>query len=150
MNAGTSFSPSDSALGRSAGRILCWLLRITGCGLMIAALAVFLPAQTMADMHKWLGLGEFPDFPITLYLARSTSLLYAVHGLLMFYVSLDLKRYWPLVAVFGWLHVVLGLTMLGIDLTAGMPGYWTAGEGIPIALLGGVIVYLWKIVGATD
>ena len=120
------------------------LLAIIGCGLLVAAGAVFLPVETMAKMHQWLGLGEFPDAPITRYLARSTSLLYAVHGALILFVSLDLKRYWPLAALLGWLHVVIGLTMLGIDLSSPMPLYWTAGEGLPIAAVGALIVYLWR------
>jgi len=40
--------------------------------------------------------------------------------------------------------VVLGLTMLGIDLSSPMPLYWTLGEGLPIAAVGGLIVYLWR------
>jgi len=125
-------------------KLLRWMLGIIGCGLMVAAFAVFLPVGVMASCHQWLGLGEFPDSPITIYLARSTSLLYAVHGALMVFVSLDLKRYWPLVPVFGWLHVVIGLVMLGIDLTSPMPMYWIVGEGIPIAIAGMVIVEFWK------
>ena len=120
------------------------LFAIIGCGLMVAALAVFLPVSLMATIHLWLGLGEFPDAPITIYLARSTSLLYAVHGLLMLVVSFDMKRYWPLVPIFCWLHVVLGIVMFGIDVSAPMPNYWIAGEGIPIALTGLLMVVLWR------
>jgi len=98
----------------------------------------------MASIHQWLGLGEFPDSPITVYLARSTSLLYAIHGALLVVVSFDLERYWPLAPVFGWLHVVIGLTMLGIDLTTPMPLYWIVGEGVPVALAGLLIVWLWR------
>lgn len=124
--------------------LLRWLLAITGVGLMFAALAVVMPRQWMAVGHAWLGLGEFPDRPITVYLARSTSLLYAVHGSLMLFVSFDLKRYWPMVRLFGWLHIVIGLTMLGIDLTSPMPWYWTAFEGVPVALAGVLILWLWS------
>ena len=120
------------------------LLAVIGCGLMVATIPVFFPASLMATMHGWLGLGEFPNVPITIYLARSTSLLYAIHGTLMLIVSLDLDRYWPLVPVFGWLHVVIGLTMFGIDLTTPMPWYWTVGEGIPVAIAGLVIVGLYR------
>jgi hypothetical protein len=126
---------------------LRWLLAIIGCGLMVATIPLFFPAELMATIHRWLGLGEFPDAPITRYLARSTSLLYAVHGGLMLIVSFDLKRYWPLVPVFGWLHVVIGLTMFWIDWTAPMPLYWIAGEGIPIALAGLLIIGLWWAAG---
>lgn len=117
---------------------------LIGCGLMVATLAVFLPRSTMAMVHRWLGLGEFPDGPITIYLARSTSLLYAIHGGLMLFVSLDIKRYWPLVSVFGWLHVAIGIAMFWIDWTAPMPIYWIAGEGIPIALAGLLILWCWR------
>ncbi|MFK7767658.1 MAG: hypothetical protein AB8B55_10595 [Mariniblastus sp.] len=128
---------------------LKWFLAIVGCGLLVATFAIFLPVKTMATIHGWLGLGEFPGAPITLYLARSTSLLYAVHGALMLFVSRDLKRYWPLVPVFGWLHVVIGLTMFGIDLSAPMPLYWIAGEGIPIAIAGGAILWLFRMAQKT-
>ena len=123
---------------------LKWFLAIVGCGLLVATFAVFLPVSVMATVHGWLGLGEFPDAPITIYLARSTSLLYAVHGALMLIVSMDLKRYWPLVPVFGWLHVVIGLAMFGIDLTSPMPIYWIVGEGIPIAIAGAAIIWIYK------
>jgi hypothetical protein len=121
-----------------------WLLAITGCGLMVATIPVFFPVQLMATIHGWLGLGEFPDGAIAIYLARSTSLMYAVHGFLMLFVALDIQRYWPLVRVFGWLHVVIGLTMFGIDLTTPMPIFWIVGEGIPIAIAGLIIVWLYR------
>ena len=57
---------------------LRWLLAIIGCGLMVATIPLFFPVALMATIHGWLGLGEFPEAPIAIYLARSTSLLYAV------------------------------------------------------------------------
>ena len=136
----------DSTVNFDAGpaKLLRWLLLVIGCGLLVATFAIFLPVKTMATVHQWLGLGEFPEVPIALYLARSTSLLYAVHGSLMVYVSFDMKRYWPLVKLFGWLHVAIGLAMFGIDISSSMPTYWIAVEGIPIAIAGYVIVWLWK------
>ncbi len=109
---------------------------------MLATVAVFLPVSQMAIIHRWLGLGDFPDAPITIYLARSTSLLYALHGVVMFYVAWHFDRCQMLVPLLGFLHVVLGIAMLGVDLNAGMPLYWTAGEGLPIALTGGAILWL--------
>jgi hypothetical protein len=129
---------------RGPAKWLRLLLAIIGCGLLVATFAIFLPVKLMATIHQWLGLGEFPDSPITIYLARSTSLLYAVHGLLMLVVSFDMKRYWPLVPIFCWLHVVIGLTMFGIDLTSPMPIYWIVGEGLPIAATGLFKIWLWK------
>jgi len=131
-------------LDRGPARWLRWILLITGCGLVVATIPLFFPVAVVASIHQWLGLGEFPDSPITVYLARSTSLLYAIHGALLVVVSFDLERYWPLAPVFGWLHVVIGLTMLGIDLTTPMPLYWIVGEGVPVALAGLLIVWLWR------
>jgi len=67
---------------------------VVGVGLLLATVAVFLPVSQMAIMHRWLGLGEFPDAPITIYLARSTSLLYAMHGAVMFYVAWHFGDAW--------------------------------------------------------
>ena len=114
---------------------------------MSAIVPVFFPVALMATLHQWLGvggeLGDFPNAPITIYLARSTSLLYAIHGAVMFYVALHFDRCQLLVPLLGWLHVVLGTCMIGVDLNAGMPYYWTAGEGLPIALTGGAILWLF-------
>ncbi len=125
--------------------ILKWLLVLSGLFLMLAFVAVLLPTAWMADAHLWLGLGEFPAQPITFYLARSTSLLYGVHGVLMFYLGISLNHHWRLVWLFGWLHIVIGVTMLGIDITSPMPWYWIAAEGGPVAGLGVVILLLAQI-----
>jgi len=68
--------------------------------------------------------------------------LYAVHGFLMLYTAIHLHQYLSLAKIFGCLHIAIGLTMLGIDLTTPMPLYWTAVEGIPIAVVGTVLVWL--------
>ena len=120
------------------------LIGVVGVGLMSAIVPVFFPVDLMATLHQWLGLGEFPDAPITIYLARSTSLLYAMHGAVMFYVAWHFDRCQTLVPLLGVLHMVLGITMIGVDLNAGMPLYWTAGEGLPIALTGGAIFWLYR------
>ena len=125
-------------------RLLRAVLAVTGAGLLLAAVPIFFPAWLINYLHQQLGLGEFPDVAIAFYLARSTSLLYAVHGAMMFFVSFDLVRYWPLVRLFGFLHVALGLTMLGIDISAPMPLYWIIGEGMPVAATGVLVLWLWN------
>ena len=128
----------------NAEKILSWLMVIVGCGLMVAFLFVLMPGSQMDAIHQWLGLGELPDAPITSYLTRSTSLLYGIHGALMFVCGRNITRYSDLIPVFGWLHVGIGITMIGIDLASGMPWWWTAFEGAPIALTGLLIVWLSK------
>ena len=110
---------------------------------MLALVAVFLPVSLMASAHQWLGLGPFPDAPITRYLARSTSLLYFIHGCVLAYVGWKFAQLHTLVPLLGFLHIVLGGTMLAVDWFAGMPVYWTAGEGIPVALMGVLMLWLY-------
>jgi hypothetical protein len=128
----------------NAEKILSWLMMIVGCGLMVAFFFMLIPAKWMLNIHAWLGLGDMPNGPITFYLARSTSLLYGVHGVLMFVCGRNVRKYADLVPLFGWLHVAIGATMIGVDLTAGMPWWWTTFEGAPIAATGLLMVGLSK------
>jgi hypothetical protein len=120
------------------------ILAVTGAGLLLAVVPIFFSASVINYLHQQLGLGEFPNSAIAFYLARSTSLLYAVHGALMFFVSFNLGRYWPLVRLLGYLHFVIGLAMLGIDVSTPMPLYWIIGEGVPVAVTGMLILWLWN------
>lgn len=152
VNSEPTMTEPNSSIDFTKGvpRLLRWLLGIIGVGLMLAIVPVFIPIKWMAISHAWLGLGEFPEQSITLYLARSTSLLYAVHGTLMLIVAVQIRQYWGLVRVFGWLHVGIGAVMFGIDLHSAMPWYWTAVEGIPIAMAGLLIVWLVNVCERTS
>lgn len=123
---------------------LARLLIVLGAGLLLATVPVFFPVSLMATIHGWLGMGEFPAEPITIYLARSTSLLYAVHGTVMITTGCYIDNMKPMVPLLGWLHIIIGLTMFGIDLTTPMPWYWTAAEGIPVSLAGILILWMWS------
>ncbi len=130
-----------------------WLRRLmflSGSFLLLATFAVFLPVAAMAEAHEFLGLGTFPDAPVTIYLARSTSILYALHGAVTVYVAWQWNPLKVMVPFLGFLHIVLGLTMLGIDLTTPMPAYWTAIEGGPVAALGVLIVWMSRKTAPTD
>ena len=121
-----------------------YLLVINGCFLMLAVVPLFFPFDLMKTIHEWLGLGEMPDSEIVVYLARSTSIMYAVHGFVMLNTGLKIERFWPMAFLLGGLHVGIGLTMIGVDINAGMPVYWIAGEGGPIAGMGLLILYFWN------
>lgn len=130
--------------------LLKWLLIISGFFLMTAFLAALLPVSWMAESHRWLGLGDFPNFPITAYLARSTSLLYGVHGTMMLFTGYTLQHHWRLVPLFAWLHISLGIMMFFVDVTAPMPLYWIVMEGPPVAGLGCLMLWLAKTAGPFD
>ena len=126
----------------SAEQFLRILLRIGGITMLTAFFAIFLPVRWMAVTHEWLGLGEFPASPLVDYLTRSASLLYAWHGGLLLLISTDIRRFRPVLIYLGIVTALGGLILLGIDLHAGMPSYWTLGEGPPVALLGCLMVWL--------
>jgi hypothetical protein len=122
-------------------RALVVLLRLKGGLLALALLAVFLPTEWMAGTHRWLGLGDFPRAPLVDYLTRSASALYCIHGGLMIVLSLDVRRFAPVIVYVAAVGVAFGAAMTAIDLGAGMPAYWTLGEG-PTILLASVVT-LW-------
>lgn len=129
-------------------RLLVWMLRIIGGVELCAIPFVFFPWSWMNAIHnQGLGLGELPNAPIVDYMARSLSALYAVHGALVVRLSWDVVRFRPLIQFLGGLHILLGLVILGIDVSAGWPLWWILGEGPGIALGGGLIVLLAQKTG---
>ena len=107
-----------------------------------AVFAIFMPVRWMAATHEELGLGQFPTSPLVDYLTRSASLLYAWHGGLLLVLSTDVRRYRPVLLYLGTVTAVGGLVLLGIDLHAGLPTWWTVAEGPPVAFLGCLITWL--------
>lgn len=126
----------------SAERWLVLILRAGGALTLSAFFAVFLPVDWMAATHRALGMGEFPASPLVDYLTRSVSVLYAFHGGLLLLLSTDVHRYRTLIVYIGASNLVIGLLLLGIDLHAGMPAWWTATEGPPVVVVGGLVLLL--------
>jgi hypothetical protein len=93
-------------------------------------------------MHRWLGLGEMPTGPVVEYLARSVSAFYALFGALFLVVASDLERYRPVVRFLGVALALVGLILLGVDVGAGMPWWWSAFEGPLWVVVGAVIFFL--------
>lgn len=119
-----------------------WLLRIDAVVLVTAFIPVAMPTAWMQEIHRRLGMGELPTGSIVEYLTRSLSLLYAVHGVFLFWLAADVRRYLPLVKLAATLAIVFGAAMLPLDIAAGMPLYWILGEGPWIAILGCLILTL--------
>ena len=123
-------------------RALIVLLRISGIILMTALVAAIMPFSWMDEVHRRLGMGDLPEAPITGYLARSLSAMYALHGAIVFFISLDIRRHLPVVKFLAALSVVFGAGMFVLDFAVGMPPRWTAGEGPSVVVLGGVLLWL--------
>jgi len=118
------------------------LLRLGGVITGSAIVTVFLPGDAMAEIHRNLQLGELPMMPITAYLTRSLSAMYAFHGLVLLALSLDVRRHLRVVHWVGWGTLALGVLMLGIDLQAPMPVWWTLAEGPWVVVMGLLLVWL--------
>jgi hypothetical protein len=117
-------------------------LRLIGAIDCLAVVAVLMPRSLIESVSLRLGFAAFPSGPLPEYLARSTSLLYALHGALLLYVARDVTRYWGLIRWLGLLAVVHGTMMLAIDLQLGMPLWWCIAEGPTFAASGLLLLAL--------
>jgi hypothetical protein len=125
-------------------RALAIVLRCIGCLDALALVAVVMPRQWMNVTAVSLGLDPLPPDAIVGYLARSASVMYALHGLTVFYVSFDVVRYWRLIRFLAILAVFHGVVMLGIDVAEGMPRWWQCVEGPCFAATGAVVLWLQR------
>ncbi len=121
----------------SAERCVVWLLRFFGTTSLSAAFFVFVPSAWMNSIHASLGLGEMPDVPIVWYLARSTSAFYAMIGGLYWTISFDVVYYRKVVVYMGGAMFCLGVALLWIDWSSGLPAAWLFWEG-PFAMAVGL------------
>jgi len=112
---------------------------------MLAFIAVAMPMAWIETGHQWAGLGAFPDAPVTGYLARSASLMYGLHGLLLFLLATDTVRYGKLIRWIAGMTVLHGAFMLTIDLVEEMPLWWTMVEGPAFSLTGIVILVAQRL-----
>lgn len=126
----------------SASGTLTILLRVMGTSSLLGAIFVFVPHATMDSIHRSLGLGPMPDAPIVGYLARSTSAFYALLGGLLWVVSFDLQRHRAVLVYLSIAIVLFGATLLGIDVTHGLPRWWTVWEGPFVVAFGAVLGWL--------
>lgn len=130
-----------------AGAALRLVLRIGGWVMLSAALAVLLPTEWMAAIHRWLGLGEYPHTPLVEYLTRSISALYVIHGGILLLAASDVRRFAPLVRYLGVTTFTMGIVLLAIDIYAGLPWLWIVVEGPLVMIIGLMISILLKATG---
>ncbi len=126
----------------TAEKSLKWLLLLMGATACLAFIAVFIPTDWMETANDAIGLGAFPRTPLTEYLTRSLSTVYGFLGVLTFFLGLNVRRYLDLIVLVGWMTMVLGALLTGIDLWAGLPSSWIWGEGPPTVLIGAALLFL--------
>jgi hypothetical protein len=127
---------------QTARWLLAWLLYVLGGMMSVAFLAVVMPTAAMAAIADWLGVGPLQRSPLTEYLTRSLSAMYGVFGVLHLYLARDVVRYLDVIVVIGWLTALAGAIVTAIDFAAGMPPFWSWGEGPPTILVGFAILWL--------
>ena len=127
---------------RKAETILKWLLVVFGAMAATAVVPAAMPFAWMQAANDALGLEPLIRTPLSEYLTRSLSVLYALLGAFTIYIGLDVRRYRELIIFVGWLTALLGLALTAVDLVAGLPAIWVWGEGPPTVLVAAAIVWL--------
>jgi hypothetical protein len=122
--------------------LLRWLLRIFGTSAALALVAVVMPYEWMNFIHQRLGMGTLPNAPVVGYLARSTSLFYALLGGLLWVLAADVRYYRALLLRLGAAIIFFGLVLLVVDRVEGLPAFWARGEGAIDMVFGLVICLL--------
>jgi hypothetical protein len=126
----------------NTARLLTLLLTLVGGLLALAAVAIVMPFEWMAALHRALGLGGLPALPIIQYLTRSVSAVYVTWGALFLYLALDVRRHVRLIRFVMIIKMLCGAVLIAIDIVVGMPWYWTVCEGPPIIVVAAGIWWL--------
>jgi hypothetical protein len=119
-----------------------WLLRLTGITEVFAFIAVVMPRQWMEVSHEWLGLGVMPGGPVLDFMIRQASYTYGIHGISLWVLSFNLKRFRPLIVLNGIAFLVAGPVFFMIDYTAGMPLWWTIADPLSCGSFGAALLWL--------
>jgi hypothetical protein len=125
-----------------AEKSLQWILRLSAAVFAVAIFAVFLPTAWMVKVGEHMKVAPLPtEYPIFQYLARSESLLYALLGGICWIVSMDLRRYRPLVIYLSATGLLYASIMCPIDFIFKMPLRWSTHEGPMVFLFS--LLMLW-------
>ena len=116
-------------------KILVIILRLDALLLLSALVPSMMPLAWMQNIHCAMGLGDLPAGPIVAYLTRSLSMMYALHGATLLYLSFHIRRFLPVVRFLVLIGIVFGLWMTALDVAIGMPLFWIVGEGPLIFLM---------------
>jgi hypothetical protein len=106
--------------------------------------AVFLPRAWMESIHTAMGLTEMPQGPTFDSVMRQVSFTYGVHGIALWFIAADVRRYRPLMILTAVGYLLAGPVFFVVDLHNGMPWSWIAGNGGSCLLIGALLVgLLW-------
>jgi hypothetical protein len=123
-------------------RLLAWLLRLAGAVEVLAFVAVVMPRSWMEASHAWLGLGEMPGGSITMFMIRQASYTYGMHGISLWILASDVKRFRALVLLNGISFLLAAPVFFLIDHTSGLPLWWTLGDVAACGFFGAALLWL--------
>ena len=127
-----------------------WVLRLAGAVEMLAFGAVFLPRAWMEAIHAGMGLTEMPQGPVFDSVMRQVSFTYGLHGVALWFIAADVRRYRPLVILTAVGYLLAGPAFLVVDLNNRMPLAWTASNAGSCLLIGALLAgLLWGEQAAT-
>lgn len=117
------------------------LLRLAGAFEILAFIAVVMPRSWMEISHEWLGLGLMPHGPVLMFLIRQASYTYGMHGISLWVLAVDVRRFRPLIILNGIAYLLAAPVFWAIDYNSGMPLWWTIGDCVGCGLLGAVLLW---------
>lgn len=123
-------------------RIQTWLLRLAGTVEILAFIAVVMPRSWMEVSHVWLGLGEMPHGPLIMFMIRQASYAYGMHGVSLWILASDVKRFRPLIIFNAIAYLLAAPVFFVIDYTYGMPFSWTLMDTLGCAFFGAALLWL--------
>jgi hypothetical protein len=117
------------------------LLRLAGAFEILAFIAVVMPRSWMEISHEWLGLGVMPHSSVLMFLIRQASYTYGMHGICLWVLALDVKRFRPLIVLNGIAYLLAAPIFFAIDYHSGMPVWWTIGDSVGCGVVGAVLLW---------
>src|SRR5204863_906360 len=121
------------------------ILRLTGATEILAFIAVVMPRSWMEISHEWLGMGTMPQGAVLMFMIRQASYTYGLHGISLWVLATDVKRFRPLVILNGIAFLIAAFVFFAIDYSAGMPWFWTWADSIGCGIFGVAMLLLtWK------
>ena len=115
------------------------VLQLVGSVEMLAFGAVVLPRAWMDAIHSQLGQLEMPKGPVFDSVMRQVSFTYGLHGVALWFIAADVRRYYPLVVLTAIGYLLAAPVFFMIDLRNGMPLSWMIGNGGSCLLIGTIL-----------
>ncbi len=86
-----------------------------------------------------------PSGPIIMFMIRQASYAYGMHGVSLWLLATNVKRYRPLILFNAVAFSVAAVVFAAIDYSAGMPHWWTVADAFGCASFGAALLLLDRL-----